>query len=156
MPTTNSTAEALSPIQREVLDRADQIFSSIGSAVSKASDLAISAGKAVASEIPDIAFQYVTYGRVYLTLMVLIGTGGMALFHFWFVRVGFANSRGIQDYDRYTWGASRIVYTGMGLVSGVLGFFMFCGNISSAVMVWTAPKMWLVLEIARLVKTIKG
>lgn len=151
------TTETLSPLQRELLERADQIFASIGSAVGKASDLAISAGQAVASEIPDIAFQYIAYGRAYLTLLVLLGIGGMALFYFWFIRVGFANSRNIPNQDRHgTWGATRIVYTAIGLCAGLAGFGMFIGNIRLLVMVWVAPKMWLIMEITNLVRSIKG
>ena len=48
------TAESLSPMQAELLKRADDIFKSIGEAVTKASDIA-------AEQIPDIAMQYVTY-----------------------------------------------------------------------------------------------
>lgn len=152
---TTST-ETLSPMQRELLDRADQVFASIGSAVGKASDIAVSAGQAVASEIPDIAFQYVAYGRVYLTLLVLLGIGGMALFYWWVLRVGFANNSSIPDYDRHTWGAVRIVYTALGLVFGLIGFGLFIGNIRGLVMVWVAPKMWLIMEITNLVRSIKG
>lgn len=62
--TAASAAEGLSPIQRELLSRADDIFATIGSAVSSATDAAVRAGAVVAKEIPDIAWQYIAYGRV--------------------------------------------------------------------------------------------
>jgi hypothetical protein len=64
-----SAPNGLSPMQNELLRRADSIFDSISNTVSKASDLAIQGGKAVAEQIPDIAFQYIAYGRVANTVI---------------------------------------------------------------------------------------
>ena len=57
-------ADKLSTIQEELLKRADSIFSSVATAVGQAKDIAV-------EQLPDIAYQYVAYNRVYLTLLCL-------------------------------------------------------------------------------------
>ena len=56
----------LSPLQQELLTRADNIFSSISDVVGKTTTFA-------AEQIPDIALQYVAYGRVISTMTVVVG-----------------------------------------------------------------------------------
>lgn len=47
-------ADKLSPIQEELLKRADSIFSSVATAVGQAKDIAV-------EQLPDIAYQYIAY-----------------------------------------------------------------------------------------------
>lgn len=54
----------LSPIQKELLDRADTIFKTIAEAASKAASFA-------AEQLPDIAIQYIAMERVYLTSIIV-------------------------------------------------------------------------------------
>lgn len=150
------SSEGLSPMQRELLSRADAIFASIGDAVSKASDMAVSAGQAVAKEIPDIAFQYIAYGRAMSALWIAMSLFGLFMCYRWFMKYGLANTKGIDDYDSYTWGYQRIAYTIGGIAAGIFGIVGFFINIKGAVLVWTAPKVWLILEIAELVRKVKG
>ena len=156
-----SAAEAakssgLSPMQEALLSRADAIFAAIGETVSKASDVAISAGQAVAKEIPDIAFQYIAFGRAYHTLWIVIALFGLFVCYKWFLQVGLWNSKNIEDQDSYTWGAPRIAMTIVGAVSGAFGLIAFFVHIKDTVLVWAAPKVWLILEIAELVRRVKG
>ena len=74
----------------------------------------------------------------------------------WFLKAGLYNSKNIDDQDAYTWGAPRIAYTIAGVVGGVFGLIAFFVNVKDAVLVWTAPKVWLILEIAELVRRVKG
>lgn len=62
---TTETADKLSPLQQNLLDRADSIFAAIGNTVTKATDFAT-------AEIPDIAYQYVAYGRVMATVILIM------------------------------------------------------------------------------------
>ena len=151
---TKSTG--LSPMQEELLKRADAIFASIGDAVSKASDVAVQAGQVVAKEVPDIAFQYIAFGRAYHTMWVVLALVGLFICYKWFLQAGLWNSKNIEDYDRYTWGAPRIALTVAGAASGIFGLVAFFANIKDAVLVWAAPKVWLILEIAELVRRVKG
>lgn len=136
--------EALTPLQQQLLDRADSIMDSIATTVSKASTFA-------AEQVPDIALQYVAFGRATLSAYLAIA---IVLFcvAFWLcIRVGIMNSR---DYpvDSYSWDDRRIGATIFGGGLGVVSIITFLVNLNNFIMVWVAPKIWLINEIARLVK----
>ena len=148
-------ANGLSPLQNEVLRRADAIFDSIGSTVSKASDLAMQGGKAVAEQIPDIAWQYVAYGRAFKAVFVLIGLA-LLIFGIWLaVKYGFKNAQ--EASDKYgDWAGSRCCAVFFGALSAFVGFAIFLGNLKGFILVWFAPKVWLILEIVELVKLVRS
>jgi hypothetical protein len=144
----------LSPIQNEVLKRADAILDSIGSAVSKASDLAMQGGRAVAEQIPDVAFQYVAYGRVLATAYILLGIAFMTV-GIWLARkYGFMNVQKAKNTGA-GWADSRIASIVVGVISTLVGFIITLVNLKSFVLVWFAPKVWLLLEIVELVKQVR-
>lgn len=129
----------LSPLQQELLNRADTIFNSIGAAVGKASTLA-------AEQVPDIALQYVAYGRLYLTLIM---SGAILVFLLSVVAVSIAtykNSKSREFLD-YT-----IPVYFVSVITTMFSVTAFFHNLKETVMVWVAPKIWLMTEIVHLVK----
>lgn len=150
----------LSPMQQELLNRADKIFDWIGNSVDKVGDLAVKGGQAVAEQIPDIAIQYVTYGRAVLTIYLLIGIFLLFMSYYTVVRVGLRDSMKlgtVQKWDGADWHPMRYVISICGGVGGgIFGALFFFVNLKEAILVWFAPKVWLMLELVHLVKIVKS
>lgn len=150
-----ATAEGLSPMQRELLSRADTIFATIGSAVSSATDAAMRAGAAVAREIPDIAWQYIAYGRVWHTVMTLLGIIALVYGIYAVMFIAFKNCKNYET-NGYNWHTMRVTHFVAGAFSGFFGLVTIVGHAKDMVLVWAAPKLWLILELVVLVKKVKG
>lgn len=126
---------ALTPMQQALLDRVDQIFASIGQA-----------GHAVAQQLPDIAVQYIAYGRavntvwVVLPLLVFI----LACWACW--SVGIKNKYDLQGDEE------GVAWLGAGL--GITALIFFLCNLSDFILVWFAPKVYLIQQVNELVKSL--
>ena len=59
------TEKTLSPMQQELLNRADAVMASIGSAVNRGAEF-------VQGQVPEIALQYVAVGRASETALMVI------------------------------------------------------------------------------------
>ena len=144
-----SKEETLSPMQQELLNRADEIFKSIGSAVSTATEF----GK---EQIPDVAYQYVAFSRAYLSIteaiVFLIFVIGMWLV----VNVGIRDSRNLgMDKWNNEWVGSRIVACFIGGLISFISIMVFVSKLKTLMMVWFAPKIFLIQGIADLAKDLK-
>jgi hypothetical protein len=137
-------SDNLTPLQQALLDRADSIMDSMARTVEKASAFA-------ADQVPDIALQYVAYGRASLTAYVVISLMLVALAFYMGVRIGLMNSRGYPE-NSYSWDDRRTGAMMVGVPCAALGIGIFLHNLNSFIMVWVAPKIWLINEIAHLVK----
>ena len=138
----------LSPLQQELLTRADTIFLSIGDVVGKASTFA-------AEQIPDIALQYVAYGRVISTMTVVVGLTLLIIGLWLIIRVAVQDcykSNGEYENRRDMWSEVRTGAMLVGVMLAVVGFLVSAINMAKFVMVWFAPKIWLMIEIVHLVK----
>lgn len=151
-----TTQTTLTPMQQELLSRADQILASIGASVSKASDAAIQAGQVVAKEIPDIASQYIIFGRAFSTVWLLIAIGALVLCYFWFHRIGINNTLNLKNSCSGDWHPVRFTYATGGVLIGAFGVCVFFTMIKDLILVWSAPKVWLMLELVNLMKITKG
>lgn len=145
----------LSPMQQELLNRADAIFNSIGNAAGKASDLAIEGGKLVAEQVPDIAVQYITFGRAYLTLKVVLALALVVICIFTMIRVSIQNSLNLKDAPGQDWHFFRILTLLVCAVLCIFSAIAFMVNIREMMFVWFAPKMWLIQEIVHLARSFK-
>lgn len=139
-----AASEQLTPLQQQLLDRADSIMDAIATTVSKASTFA-------AEQVPDIALQYVAFGRATLTTYIVIAVVLFCIAFWLLVRVGIMNSRK-YPINSYNWDDRRIGATIAGIAMGSLAVITFLVNLNNFIMVWVAPKIWLINEIARLVK----
>lgn len=133
-------SDKLSPMQEQLLGQASSILQSVSDTVSKATDLA-------AAQLPDIAMQYVAYGRVSNTLTVLLAVAMIALTSWIVVVVCFLNKYKMRETE----GRMFIGFLTTAFM-GVPSVIVFCHNISEMIMVWMAPKVWLIKELVNLVK----
>jgi hypothetical protein len=152
----SAPASGLSPMQAELLGRADAIFASVGSAVSKATDFAVEGGKAVAQEIPEIAFQYVAFGRAYNTGLILLGLAFFIGFFMIAYRYGFKNVQNAENDFADQWAGQRIFAVATGLLGMTVGFIITMAHLKEFLLVWFAPKVWLIMELVQLIKQVKS
>jgi hypothetical protein len=123
-------------VKEELQGKLVEILTSIQTAAGKASDFAM-------EQLPDIAQSYIIYGRAWITLEAALWAA-VVLASALGVRWSFKNS------DRHE-GAAFAAGLG-GSVAGLFGFILFVLCLKSAFLVWFAPKVWLLKEIAKLVK----
>jgi hypothetical protein len=123
-------------MKEELQGKLVDILTSIQTAAGKASDFAL-------EQLPDIAQSYVAYGRAWsvfesaLAALTILASA-------WGLRWAFRNS---DEYEGASFGA--------GMSCGIVGFFSLVWLVlclHSAFLVWFAPKVWLLKEIARLIK----
>lgn len=138
------TEKTLSPMQQELLNRADAIMASIGSAVNRGAEF-------VQGQVPEIALQYVAFGRAYETALMVISIMVFMVGLWLVVNVGCRNT--YQFKNEYgQWHINRLVGLMLGLFPLSFGLLAISVNLKSFILVWFAPKIWLITEIARLVR----
>lgn len=158
-------------MKKELQDKLVDILVNIQGAASKASDFAL-------EQLPEIAQSYVAYGRVsqsvYMALAVLMALAGIGLLVYG-LRVDRRGQRAYQaaldeqeaklasvtdSFLRLTMTShiSRheypvgILWVHSGCVSAVFGFLWALIESNKFFLVWMAPKVWLLKEIAALVR----
>ena len=114
-----------------------EILAGIQAATKAAGDFAI-------EQLPDIAQQYMVYGRVYHTARFIVGVvlTALAMAAICFC-VKFAKQRR-ED--------AAFVSGGTGIVVLVIGALVAGASSSNFFLVWFAPKVWLLKEIAGLLR----
>ena len=140
-------------MKEELQGKLVEILTSIHTAAGKASDFAM-------EQLPDVAQSYVMYGRVSSLAFALAGLAFVGL-GCWLVCII------VQAYKKYNEERSKreSIYGGPGEPFGVamscglgsLGAFivgaaLFLSNAQAAMLVWFAPKVWLLKEIASFLK----
>jgi len=140
-------SDKLTPLQQQLLDRADAIFDAVKNATEKAVDFA-------ATQLPDIAIQYITFYRTVYTVQLAIGLILFIFGLYCIFRVGIFDSwkRG-KDKWGY-WADFRQGAMGMGVISTLVGFLITIFNFRDTVMVWFAPKIFLINTISELIKKV--
>lgn len=127
----------------------EQLQSKLAEILTAIQNAAKPAGDFALEQLPDIAQQYLLYGRV-SSLIALALFLGMA--------VGAAYAA--QAFMRRAIEAPRLsgveLAYGIGCVTAaaasVLTAIIFVSSISGALLVWFAPKVWLLKELASLLK----
>jgi hypothetical protein len=132
------TTETLTPMQTELLKRSDAIMQSISGSISSAVEFS-------KDQIPDIALQYIAFQRVYsstLILCVLL----MVAFAVYLLRYA-STTKWTKDLD------TRIALNWIGgTIFGVLGMILFFANLKALLLVWFAPKVFLLQSLTSLIK----
>lgn len=119
----------MNDIQTKLLEQASDILTGVSNTVSKASNLA-------ADQLPEIATQYIAYGMAWYTaIFILLSVGTAAI---WIFTIKYS-----EDLD------DAVVPLGFIGLAGI-GFSVLA--LKTAMMVWFAPKVWLIKEIVDLVK----
>lgn len=145
-------------MKEQLQDKLVEIITQIQSAVVKASDFAM-------DQIPDIAVQYVVYGRALNTISALacivLFTSIMYFGLSNYRRMGKENEEWRQGNPKPDkWGSTFPPHDGsdrIGLLVLTIGasafpFFIAFEYIQRSLLVWIAPKVWLIQEIGKLVK----
>lgn len=124
-------------MKEELQGKLVEILTSIQKAAGKASDFAM-------AELPDIAQSYVAFGRGYETLMVVVWSLVILGIAVATVKVFKAAStpRGVLDGMP---APLAFLFGGMALL---LTLFTLASHIQPFLMVWLAPKVWLLKEIS--------
>lgn len=137
-------SDKLSPMQEQLLGQASNILQSVTDTVSKAADFA-------SAQVPDIALQYVTYGRASATALEFFLLLCVLLFAYLCIFVGMLNVRKMKD-TYSSWSTERFMATMAGGAGLLFSTTFFMINLPNFFMVWFAPKVWLIKEIVNLVK----
>lgn len=119
-----------------------EIVSEIQSGVKTAGNFAL-------EQLPDIAQQYVAYGRFSLTLYIVLAIVLVLLALFGVIKLCKWSALSYVEQPNEPVYAITIVGSGL---AGILGVMVFCVNVSEFILVWTAPKVWLIKELAHLIK----
>lgn len=117
-------------MQQEMLSRADAIFSYVGETVAKATDFA-------SQQVPDIATQFILYSRATSTVGMVVG-----LCILWGTIYGVYKLYNSDAYD-----ASPLM--AFPLIGSILIISL---NWTTFFMSWFAPKLFILLELVKLVK----
>lgn len=140
------TQETLSPMQQELLSRADAIFASVGKSIETAVDF----GK---EQLPDIAYQYLAFSRAYISLASIIEFIIMIIGLWLIINVGIRDTRKLgMDKWNADWVASRYSIVIFGFFIALISMIMFFSNLKPLLLVWLAPKIFLIQGMVELVK----
>jgi len=142
-------------MKEELQTKLVEILGSIQTAAGKAGDFAM-------VQLPDIAQQYVVYGRAYTLVLML---GAMAIFCLGFYcvhltkrKVAAADAKyaeAMKQPNSYVSRSHFFEWSDVGpfpFIPFVVGVTVFGINLSQTLLVWFAPKVWLLKEIADLIK----
>ena len=120
-----------------------EILSSIQNTAGKAGDFAM-------EQLPDIALSYIAYGRAW-SLLSLIFALGAAIAGAWMLRMV---ARHVKQHEEF-FDSNPAVVIPLGTAGALLVLIGTLEAKSAAVfasLVWFAPKVWLLKEMASLVK----
>lgn len=162
MTATQAISTDQTGIAHEVFKRAD----TIGAWASGHLDYAIASADKAATfaykEAIDIAMQYIAFGRVYITVLMLISLLliGVSLKLLSYVVKEVRTKRVVtysENFDssihiRYNFVVSWSISS---FVSAFIGFIIAIVNTKDLILVWVAPKLWLLIELAEIVKKFK-
>lgn len=118
-------------MKQDLQDKAVEILTQIQSGVQAGADFA-------APEIPEIAWSYVLYGRA--------KTGFVMMAIAVFLLTIYCMRKKFDDLEKH------LFFWIFAVFGSVISFMSFATNINDFLMVWLAPKLWLIKAIAGLVK----
>lgn len=129
----------MNEVAQELLKRADVIGAWLSGAVTKTADFAT-------TQAIDIAMQYVAFGRAWYTFAVVASLLGI-LFAAWCAKelVGY-----IKREDD-----TGFIHLFAGSIIGLTSLISFFNTAKECIMVWAAPKVWLMIQLAELAKQVK-
>lgn len=130
-------------MKEELQSKLIEILGSIQTAAGKAGDFAL-------VQLPEIAQSYVIYGRAMSLVKIGFAVAALlvAFFIFRGIRKHCVGKDELMDCD-----PAVVVFGGFGMFAlSAAGFLMLYQGIASAALVWFAPKVWLLKEIAGLIK----
>lgn len=134
-------------MKEELQSKLVEILTSIQTAAGKASDFAL-------GQLPDVAVSYITYGRVSYTLYLCVGIVFLCVAAFVLPKARhhscmYYSLSAPEDREH---GAKADMYWPFVLIPGFIGAALVILFTHETLLVWFAPKVWLLKEIASLLK----
>ncbi len=126
------------PLQSKLVE----ILSGIQSAVKVAGDFAV-------SQLPDLAQSYILYGRV-VSIAAFLCALAVLLIALWVVFHHTVRSKKVDKFGN--WADSRTASTILGCVACVPSFFFMLSWGRDILLVWFAPKIWLLQKLGEMIK----
>lgn len=129
-------------MKEELQSKLVEILTSIQTGVGKAADFAV-------EQLPDIAQQYITFGMVSNVVGSLLALGfsvGLGWFSYWL----FTTPKGKGKYGHIEpeYGAGGA----FSVIGSTIAAMIFIVGLKETLLVLFAPKVWLLMELAKLVK----
>jgi hypothetical protein len=118
------------------------ILANIQTATGRVSDFAV-------GQLPDTVQQYLIYGRISSLAFSLMTGGVLAVSIFVALRHGYF---GTQKDLFGEWPASRLACLMGGSTVSIFSGYTFAVSIQTTLLVWLAPKVWLLQSFASLLK----
>lgn len=134
-------------MEKELQGKLVEILSSIQAATGKAADFAM-------DQLPDIAQSYVVYGRVSASVFAVAAIAVVAAcFHVGYNK-GFNDKAAThtEGWQKGHWHDSRIAFATIGSFGFLFASLVCVPVVNEALLVWFSPKVWLLKELALLVK----
>lgn len=119
-----------------------EILAGIQSATKAAGDFAV-------EQLPEIVQQYILYGRIASLVWVFVG---IAIFAVGALSIKRARLEGHGEWKYESFMKDFGLGYWLGAIFCVTGLISSAISINSALLVWFAPKVWLIKEIASLIK----
>lgn len=137
----------MNEIAQEVFKRADVIGDWASGKLGQTID-------AATQQIIDLAMQYVMYGRIYNTVTFIIACGFL-WFTLWLaLSKGFLDKENVlkEGRNKGNWEPSRVGFAFAGVFLSLFSVIAFLSSIKDVILVWAAPKIWLIVQLAELAK----
>ena len=123
-------------MQEELQGKLVEILTQIQSTVGQAKDFTL-------QQLPDIAQSYIYYGMAASVVWFLIGIGLCYLSYFLYKKT---------QEPKDSWSDDTFAEGFVSAISGVIGVIVTVVALQNLLLVWFAPKVWLLKEIAVLLK----
>lgn len=126
-------------MKEELQSKLVEILASIQNAAGKAGDFAM-------AQLPDIAQQYVVYGRATSIAWLVVA----AALSYGIYKLCRTTHDGVcnRGWDEMVWLPTAFVVMVLSTFTAIIGASL----IDNGLLVWFAPKVWLIKELASLVK----
>lgn len=129
----------MNEVAQELLKRADVIGAWLSGAVTKTVDFAT-------AQAIDIAMQYVAFGRAWYTVATVLSVIGI-ITCVWSVKK-------MIEYIKKD-DVTGIVFLVALAFGAPISLISFLNVVKDCIMVWAAPKVWLMIQLAELAKQVK-
>jgi hypothetical protein len=129
-------------MKEDLQDKLVEVLSAIQGGVAQGADFVI-------EQLPDIAQQYIAFGRAWAFIdlassLLLFGVGML-----FFLKIGLLDKKAVDSDGG--WEVTRIFSSIGGGFTSLVGFISTVMSAKNVLLVWLAPKVWLLMEIAKLI-----
>lgn len=126
----------------ELQTKLAEILTAIQASVAKGTDFAL-------EQLPDIAQQYLLYGKVWAIITVLVMLATNVLIAWITLKFGYLSKR-VNKYG--DWSEGRVVVMIIGTFTFLFSASIFLVALQELLLIHFAPKVWLIKEIMGLLK----